>query len=585
MPEAQKLLSADEVERLKNARGRDLRVEEAAERRRRDASRDNPFPGGDRARLFQQNLATVPAGSDPSPKPDDKKGLNSREECTLPPVGRHTEALEQPLNPYQSSQTSRTVKEGQDPKLSKRLGARPLSEVKKPKLSNDQEMKIEPGEQITSQETDVDIPELEQANSPSFASQARDVPTGHVLHIDMTQCDDEDDAANASDAPDELSEAHTEPNRQAAGIGDPVQFDAKQFDAKPPPKVFPALIHNDAAFNSVPPPPQVNYTAPQDMPPWLQDIHQGLQSLHTKADRQFATFSSELQSQHARLSHLEGISSEHTGRHEATESKVTALERKIRQLEESIENRSRSPAARFGNPGHRSPRSPRSLRQGGGLRFDEQVEEDLDLVFGGWTDARRDDAIEETRNILRDINSLELAEEIWSPYSRTSFVKVRLVFPDPEAHISKRRKFQTEILEKLKRKSYVSGVPGSEKTKLWMTKSKTPEERSRIRAIVLTKEFYKHLPNVQEGLPHPFNDSNIDISWNGKVFAGQHQLLGSIHREGEPGIHDVLLSDAKGNHLEWYLLSRTFAAASGRPADSLQDCWDRFGSSGVRSGD
>ena len=34
-----------------------------------------------------------------------------------------------------------------------------------------------------------------------------------------------------------------------------------------------------------------------------------------------------------------------------------------------------------------------------------------------------------------------------------------------------------------------------------MTKSKTPEERSRIRAIVLTKEFYKSLPNVQDGLP------------------------------------------------------------------------------------
>ena len=266
------------------------------------------------------------------------------------------------------------------------------------------------------------------------------------------------------------------------------------------------------------------------------------------------------------------MASEHTTKHTSTDNRIIALERKIRQLEEQVEShsRSRSPAARFG--GTHSPRSPRSPRNVG-YRIDEFVEEDLDLVFGGWTDARRDDAIEEAKNIMKDIQSLELVEEVWTPYSRTNFVKVRLLFPDPQAHISKRRKFQTEILDKLKRKSYVSSVPGSEKTRLWMTKSKTPEERARIRAIVLTKEFYKSLPHVDGASPPP-------ISWNGKVFLGRHQLLGSIHREGEPQINDVLLSDAKGNHLEWYLLSKTFAAATGRPADSLQQCWDAYGSTG-----
>lgn len=44
-------------------------------------------------------------------------------------------------------------------------------------------------------------------------------------------------------------------------------------------------------------------------------------------------------------------------------------------------------------------------------------------------------------------------------------------------------------------KKYVSGVPGSENIKLWITRSKTPEERLKTRAIVLCKTFYCKLPN------------------------------------------------------------------------------------------
>ena len=67
--------------------------------------------------------------------------------------------------------------------------------------------------------------------------------------------------------------------------------------------------------------------------------------------------------------------------------------------------------------------------------------------------------------------------------------QVRLTFPNPEAHISVRRQFQTSIVDKLKSKSFTSGVAGSVGSRLWATKSKTPEERAKIRAIVLCKEF------------------------------------------------------------------------------------------------
>ena len=572
---------------------------EAFKERLGHETEDSMYPGGRRAQLFQQR-------KDTEGKQIESK-QPAKEECVLPPVGRHTESLERPLNPYQAQAQGREYKppdnvvpaqeaKNKQTKIPKRSGEVPTPDQKKPKLTNDQDMEpgfgVEAGHAISSQETeDVDIPALDQANSPSFASQARDIPTHQVPHIDMTLQDDNDDD------PDELHDAKCSQDGPpstppGSGIGAHPQSDAllrgnselgaelgapacMQLGAPP------ALINNGPAdrFSNAPPPPQVSYTAPQDMPPWLQDIHRGLQSLHTKADRQFEVFSSEIQSQGTRLVHLESVASEHTTKHASTDNRIVVLERKIRQLEEQVEShsRSRSPAARFG--GTHSPRSPRSPRNFG-YRTDESIEEDLDLVFGGWTDARRDDAIEEAKNIMKDIQSLELVEEVWTPYSRTNFVKVRLLFPDPQAHISKRGKFQTEILDKLKRKSYVSSVPGSEKTRLWMTKSKTPEERARIRAIVLTKEFYKSLPHVDGASPPPFTDSNIEISWNGKVFLGRHQLLGSIHREGEPQINDVLLSDVKGNHLEWYLLSKTFAAATGRPAESLQECWDAYGSTG-----
>ena len=166
-------------------------------------------------------------------------------------------------------------------------------------------------------------------------------------------------------------------------------------------------------------------------------------------------------------------------------------------------------------------------------------------MIGGWVDARRDDAIEETKNILRDCQLLDHIDEVWAPYSRTSFVKLRVSF-EKETSLALKRRKQTSILEKIKSKRYVSGVAGSENIKLWATRSKSPEERRMTRAIVLCKQFYAHLPHKDPSQANPFPEHSIDISWNGKVFIGQHQLLGSIHRDGEPGINDLLLSDARG---------------------------------------
>ena len=187
----------------------------------------------------------------------------------------------------------------------------------------------------------------------------------------------------------------------------------------------------------------------------------------------------------------------------------------------------------------------------------------------------------EVRNILQDAKISEQIAEVWAPYSRTSFVKLRILFdPMKPLGLSAKRSKQKELIDILKSKQYVSGIPGSEKATLWATRSKTPEERLKTRAIVLTKEFYSSLPHADPSKGKMFAPHHIDIVWTGKVFISRFQLLGNIHRDGEPSINDFLLSDSRGNHLDWYLLSKPFAELTGKKPEELQETWDQYGPAG-----
>ena len=159
---------------------------EAVKERLGHETEDSMYPGGRRAQLFQQRKNAE------GKQMENKQTV--KEECVLPPVGRHTESLEKPLNPYQAQAQGREYTpaandvplapeaKNKQTKIPKRSGEVPTPDQKKPKLTNDQDMEpgfgVEAGYAISSQETeDVEIPALDQANSPSFASQAREIPT------------------------------------------------------------------------------------------------------------------------------------------------------------------------------------------------------------------------------------------------------------------------------------------------------------------------------------------------------------------------------------------------------------------------
>ena len=121
----------------------------------------------------------------------------------LPAVGRHTDVLEQ-------DQRNPLLTAVNKPESSRLTARRPstveVPDLKKPKLEEtpfpDVEMlgHVSPGQSIPATEDesqDVDIPRLAQADSPSFASQATDIPafkfgaskgTGPQL-VDLTEQD------------------------------------------------------------------------------------------------------------------------------------------------------------------------------------------------------------------------------------------------------------------------------------------------------------------------------------------------------------------------------------------------------------
>ena len=184
--------------------------------------------------------------------------------------------------------------------------------------------------------SDVDIPALGQASSPSFATPAAEIPhftslvspkEGPQL-VDLTAQDAQLDAQET----DELAKAV--PDR-GAGLMRHLNSNSELNPTNP--LLFNAtaragMLEMPSSHMHATPTPYHNQ-APAEMPPWLSEIHQGLQSLHAKADRQYIEIQTGLQTQGVRLSQVEAVTAEHTDQHRHTAAKLKTLEDKIAELQ------------------------------------------------------------------------------------------------------------------------------------------------------------------------------------------------------------------------------------------------------------
>ena len=474
-----------------------------------------------------------------TPKPERKPASKTDEDklrTQLPPVGSHHQVLEQQLKtPTNSVPAIDAAFESSD-------GEKRHPGPKKMKIE-----KLEP-------DTQADTP-MEPINAESANGEIRRTPTFNSHQVfDLTTADDEEEEKDELTKCAEAPQASEQPPTAASGA-------------------FPNLTRLGAVEGS--------------MPEWLKGLTESIQGLHVKSDKTHEyciQLGSSVAQHDTRLSTLEAVARETTEGYEAAVDRIAALEKAVTELDRKVRSSTppRSPApetprgSRFGG---NSPRSPRGRNDFGDMPSpigrERDPHQDLGLVVGGWSDARVAEAELEVKNLFHAASIPEALLSLSGPAGRTNFLRVTLDFQGKIDWNSKRQ-FQTTVLNKLRALKSTSGIEGQDKCELWVTKDRSVEERVRIRAVVLTKNFYEKLPSLVPGSskwPAP------EIVWRGQVFIGQTRMIKNIEDGHEPTPFDQIIEDARGNHTVWYLDAVAYSKVTGREKESLQQAWLDFGPS------
>ncbi|CAE7590673.1 unnamed protein product [Symbiodinium sp. CCMP2592] len=192
------------------------------------------------------------------------------------------------------------------------------------------------------------------------------------------------------------------------------------------------------------------------------------------------------------------------------------------------------------------------------------VIDDLQIVIGGWDEARRSDAEREVRLLFDKIDAAPLLHNITIPFVRTKFARVELLFTN--SNLGERRRIQNLTIQALKEKleDYVSCIPGQERAKLWVTRNRSKDEREKIRALVSIRNWAKkHLSEVF-----------IDLDWSGRLWIRSEQVL-FWHRYREPNDNSMMLTNVAGDETGWFVdvsqLGRLLSLSPDQVRNELQD--------------
>ena len=187
------------------------------------------------------------------------------------------------------------------------------------------------------------------------------------------------------------------------------------------------------------------------------------------------------------------------------------------------------------------------------------------MVVGGWRDARKGEAEEEVKSMFDQAGFQNMVQETWAPYIRTTFLKITINYA--EGPIAAKRQVQTRIVQAMKNLKFQSKVPGSEGAELWCTRQRPVEERHKIRALVMCKEFIEKLGDkASKRYEAP------EIDWRGPLYVGNTQLVGSTDRT-DAAAEDQFISDNRGNHTCWFLSASAVEKATGLRTSALQETW------------
>ena len=323
-------------------------------------------------------------------------------------------------------------------------------------------------------------------------------------------------------------------------------------------------------------------------PPWVVALQTSMQSMHSKQDQVAGSVEQlgrELGVQAKRLDVLRGTVEEHARQHRDSQERIQALEAQVQQsvtlsqLQDieaqmrdlrDLETRLRELQDQVN---HLPVSGPQTPRMNGSPK---DIEAELQVVVGGWSEAPRYAAEREVRSLFHECGVYDALADLWAPGQRTNFVRATLRFPSDCKSLPAKSNYQVDILKRLKQDRWTSAVEGSKGSFLWVSRHRTLEERHKIRAILQCKDFYDAIRRKmpEKAIPQP------EFDWRGKVFVGRHQMLlapspGPSH--SPPTAHDLALTDARGGYTGWAVSAARFALVSGLNEADLFAAWQEHG--------
>ena len=225
----------------------------------------------------------------------------------------------------------------------------------------------------------------------------------------------------------------------------------------------------------------------EEEPPWVATLQANVKIMDAQRlmAQQMQASGAELASIQSGIRNLSIGQESLTRRADEQEAALDQMKREFKQLERELQEIKSAPPTRNVSP-VQTPRS--GYARSDSPRFSGQREVDeLQIVIGGWAEAKRDLIEGDVRNMFEALRAGALLKAVYVPYVRSGFCRVELVYAEQD--LWARRKLQTTVLKHLQGLSYKSSIPGQESSRFWFTRNRTPQERAKIRAILSVQEL------------------------------------------------------------------------------------------------
>eukprot|EP00439_Symbiodinium_sp_Y106_P052761 s2061_g7.t1 len=203
----------------------------------------------------------------------------------------------------------------------------------------------------------------------------------------------------------------------------------------------------------------------EEEPPWVATLQANVKIMDAQRlmAQQMQASGAELASIQSGIRNLSIGQESLTRRADEQEAALDQMKREFKQLERELQEIKSAPPTRNVSP-VQTPRS--GYARSDSPRFSGQREVDeLQIVIGGWAEAKRDLIEGDVRNMFEALRAGALLKAVYVPYVRSGFCRVELVYAEQD--LWARRKLQTTVLKHLQGLSYKCGKWSVDGEQMW----------------------------------------------------------------------------------------------------------------------